>query len=91
MTEIACLACPHVLADTRPVRVMIHHGDGAWQAVCGEWDHSPAHDDFGVIGVNHLFDRQADLHELETLAPERIAEWIEGQWRISHFDEEGED
>ncbi|MBB4840023.1 hypothetical protein HNP52_003115 [Sphingomonas kyeonggiensis] len=91
MAEIRCLVCPHVLAGTRPVRVMIHHWDGDWQAVCGEWDHSPANDDFDVICISHLFDRQPDLGGLRMLAPEHIAERVDDEWQVSPFDEEAPD
>ena len=85
------IVCPHVFKDERAVRVLIHHGDGTWQAVCGQHDHSEDFDDFHVVGVNHLFDRHSDMAELETLPPERIAEWINGQWEISVFDEDKRD
>jgi hypothetical protein len=67
---------------------MIHHGDGTWQAVCGSRDHSEECEDFQVVGVNHLFDRQADLAELETLPPGYVAEWTDGRWAISAFSED---
>ena len=88
MPEVPCLVCPHVLTDARPVRVMIHHSDGTWQAVCGEWDHSEQNEDFKVVGINHLFDRQTDLSPLRTLAPEQIAELIDGRWVVSIFAED---
>ncbi|WP_375391812.1 hypothetical protein [uncultured Sphingomonas sp.] len=70
---------------------MIHHNDRTWQAVCGQRDHSPESDDFRIVGVNHLFTRQADLEGLETLAPAQIAEWIDGDWIVTPFDEDDPD
>jgi hypothetical protein len=87
----ACLVCPHVLRDERPVRVIIHHHDRTWQAVCGQKDHSDDGHDWRMVGVNHLFDRQADLIPLSALLPEQIAEWHDGEWRVSPFDEDATD
>jgi hypothetical protein len=70
---------------------MIHHRDGSWQAVCGDRDHSEMCGDFRVVGVNHLFERQADIASLETLPRERIAEQVGGTWKLSVFDEDGPD
>jgi hypothetical protein len=89
MEHAACLACPHVIADERPVRVLIHHHDGTWQAVCGETDHDMdiAATGFAIVGVNHLFARQPDLTSLQNLKREQIAEWSVEGWIVSAFDE----
>ena len=89
--EIMCLVCPHVFFDERPVQVMIHYGDGSWQAVCGQSDHSEKCEDFRVLGVNHLFDRQSDLTRLATLPSGWVAEWTGGRWAKSAFDEDDPD
>jgi len=47
--------------------------------------------DCGVVGVNHLFARQADMAPLASLVPEQIAEWGDGKWQIKRFDEEAPD
>jgi hypothetical protein len=88
MSEIMSIVCPHVFADERPVRVMIHHGDGNWQAVCGQGDHDEDCNDFEVVAVSDIFARQANLAALETLPADHIAEWIDGEWEISSFDED---
>jgi len=87
MTEIASVVCPHVFANTRPVRLLIHNGDGTWQATCGERDHTDDCSDFQVVGVNHLFARQSDISTFETLGPDHIAELSDGCWTVSPFDE----
>ncbi|MCL6741705.1 hypothetical protein LZ518_11265 [Sphingomonas sp. RB56-2] len=88
MTETACVVCPHVLANERPVRLLVRHGDGTWQATCGERDHAEDCSDFEVVGVNHLFERQSDITTFETLGPEQMAEWSQGRWTVSPFDED---
>lgn len=88
MTETACVVCPHVFANKRPVRLLIHHSDGTWQATCGARDHSADCSDFAIVGVNHLFERQSDIAALATLGAERIAECSGGQWKVSVFDED---
>jgi hypothetical protein len=59
--------------------------------MCGENDHSDDGHDCRVVGLSHLFDRQADMTPLATLQPEQIAEWKAGSWEISPFDENGTD
>ena len=88
MTETASVVCPHVFANERPVRLLIHHGDGTWQATCGARDHSAECSDFRVVGVNHLFERQSDIAAFETLGADRIAEWSDGQWTVSVFEDD---
>lgn len=88
MTETASVVCPHVFISERPVRLLIHHADGTWQATCGARDHSADCSDFTVIGLNHLFERQPDIAAFETLGPDQIAEWSDGQWVVSGFDDD---
>ena len=90
MKHVACIVCPHVLREERPVRLLLHHHDGTWQAMCGERDHSDDGSDCRVVGVDHLFARQADMAPVATLLRERIAEWRAGTWRITVFDEDGD-
>jgi hypothetical protein len=59
--------------------------------MCGESDHSDDGSDCGVVGVNHLFARQADMAPLASLVPEQIAEWADGTWQITPFDEDAPD
>ena len=87
MSEILSIVCPHVFNDERAVHLLVHHGDGTWQAVCGERDHSEDCADFRLVGINHLFDRQGNLAELRLLPPDCLAEWIDGRWEKSPFDE----
>jgi hypothetical protein len=91
MTDDICLVCPHVLDDERPVRVLIHHGDGTWQAVCGESDHATDFNDFQTVCVRHLFDRQKNLLECEAMGQDYIAEWEGGRWKVSCFQEDEPD
>ena len=91
MSEVLCIVCPHVFADERPVRVLIHHADGNWQAVCGERDHRSDCGDFQPVGLNHLLDRHADLVQFQGLPPAMIAECTLDAWQVSAFDEESTD
>ncbi len=50
--------------------------------MCGENDHSDDGSDCSVVGVNHLFARQADMAPLASLVPEQIAERQAGAWQI---------
>jgi hypothetical protein len=87
MSELLCIVCPHVFARERPVRVLIHHYDGSWQAVCGERDHREDCGDFHPVGLNHIIDRQSDMRQFEGLRTSTIAEYTTDGWQVSRFDE----
>ena len=87
MTELLCIVCPHVFADERPVRVLIHHYDGSWQAVCGEHEHRKDCSDFQGVGLNHIFDRQPELRQFEGLPSSSIAEKTAEGWQVARLDE----
>jgi hypothetical protein len=87
MSELLCIVCPHVFADERPVRVLIHHYDGSWQAVCGERGHREDCGDFQAIGLNHIVDRQPEILQFEDLSSSTIAEHTPEGWQVSRFDE----
>ncbi len=91
MTEIACIVCPHILANERFVRALVHHGDGTWQATCGERDHAHDCNDFEVVGLNHLIERQPDLLAITNIQPNYVAELSQDGWSIEWFDEDGPD
>jgi hypothetical protein len=91
VTEITTIVCPHLFSSERHARVIVHHRDGTWQAVCGEHDHLSDCADFQVIGLNHLFDRQADLKGIATLGRDQIAEWTNNGWSVTSFDENESD
>jgi hypothetical protein len=59
--------------------------------MCGESDHSDDAGDCGVVGLNHLFERQADMAPLAILLPEQMAEWHAGTWHVTPFDEDSPD
>ena len=92
MKHLPCLVCPHVLRDERPVRILVHHEDGAWQALCEGSDHIFASEGsgFAVVGLSHLFERQEDLAPLSTIAQGHMAEWQRGIWQVTKFDEDAE-
>jgi hypothetical protein len=87
MSELLCIVCPHVFADERPVRVLIHHYDGNWQAVCGGRDHREDCGDFQLVGLHHIADRQPELHQFEDMATSMMAEHTASGWQVSGFDE----
>lgn len=91
MDHRVCIVCPHVLNAERPVRVVIHHHDGVWQAVCGHNDHASDCADFETVGLHHLIDRQPDLNEVKALPPSHIAEQSDDIWRAAPFDENAAD
>jgi hypothetical protein len=87
MKHEPCLICPHVASVQRPVRVLIHHHDGTWQAACGERDHAVDCGDFAILALSLVFERQADVRGLDQLPVEHIAQWSDGRWEVVPFDE----
>lgn len=87
MEELICVVCPHVFAHERPVRVLIHHYDKTWQAVCGDRDHKEDCSDFEPVGLNHIVQRQPELNQFERLPTSTMAEHTAAGWEVSRFDE----
>jgi hypothetical protein len=42
-----------------------------------------------VVGINHIFKRQANLKAIERLGPDHIAEWLNNRWDVRQFNENG--
>lgn len=80
MVERAAFVCAHVFDVSRPVLLVSHEG-GDWQFLCG--DHHRSWETARVVGMNHLFDRDASLRALLDLPvgwdaerPKVGAEWV---------------
>ena len=71
MTEVVAYVCSHVFNDTRPV-LLVSRAGGDWQCLCGGGH--DAGEVPNVVGLNHLFERDATLRELEDLPVEWEAE-----------------
>jgi len=62
MVERAAFVCEHVFDARRQVLLVSHEG-GDWQFLCGGEDHE-SWETARVVGIKHLFDRDASLREL---------------------------
>lgn len=60
MAEIGVYVCSHVFEDTRPV-LLVAREDGDWQYLCGQ--PHPDDEEYHLIGVNHLVERDGSLRE----------------------------
>jgi hypothetical protein len=86
--ETTAIVCGHVFSEERPVGVVLHHSDGAWQLVCGAHDHPEDFSDFKTVGLEHLIERQVNLRELTDLPKGWMAEGDENlNWIRSPFEE----
>jgi len=85
--ERLCIVCAHVFTGERPVSLIVHHSDGAWQLVCGARDHPADCSDFETVGIEHLIDRQPNLSELPELKTGWLAEWQTGGWQTMVHDD----
>lgn len=62
--ETPAFICSHVFKNLRPV-LLVSRANGDWQLLCGgehAMDEVPQ-----VVGLNHLFDRDPTLGELQDL------------------------
>jgi hypothetical protein len=64
-SNLGVIICTHVHDASRPV-LLIAHGAEGWDFVCGRRDHEGA-DDFHLVGVGHLIDRDPSLNECADL------------------------
>jgi RHS repeat-associated protein len=87
MIETTCIVCSHVFYDERPVQTVVHHADGVWQMVCGEYDHPKDCSNFEVVGLEHLLERQANLAGIIDLKLGWLAEWNSKGWDFAAHDD----
>lgn len=64
--------CIHVFERTKPI-LLVSRADGDWCFLCGT-DHFDDASEFRIVGINHLFDADPTLREIEDLPAEYDAE-----------------
>lgn len=69
--ELATFVCSHVFERSRDV-LLVAREEGDWMFLCGS-DHPPD-EQFHVVGLNHLVERDEDLSEVLDLADNSEAE-----------------
>lgn len=82
MMEVECYVCSHVFADVRPV-LLVAREDGDWMFMCG--DEHPADENYHLVGMNHLLERDSSLKAVLTLGKNAQAERTDehSPWRRS--------
>lgn len=80
--EVHCYVCSHVFEDIRPV-LLVAREDGDWMFLCGS-PHAE-NEEYHLVGVGHLFDRDRSLEQLRDLPENHEAERADvgGQWVIT--------
>jgi hypothetical protein len=69
--ESATFVCSHVFANTSPV-LLVARENGDWMHLCGQLHQGD--EEYRVVGVEHLFDRDPSLREVMDLADNTEAE-----------------
>jgi len=64
--------CVHVFDSSRPI-LLVSRSDGDWSFLCGAV-HEDTAENYRVVGIGHIVDRDATLNELADLAPKWEAE-----------------
>jgi hypothetical protein len=87
-TSPLVLACDHVIASDRPIRLIVHHSDGMWQLTCGEYDHSPEGATMRPVHIHHIVDDQSDLGEAMLKTPRsHLSELTQEGWLVQAHDD----
>ena len=58
----ACLVCDHVLSKTRPILYASHDGEGDWQFLCGQEDHTE--ENAKIISLEHVTELDPSVNDL---------------------------
>lgn len=73
--------CQHVFRAERDVELVVHHRDGRWQFTCGKFDHEAVEGALRPVHLEHLIERQPDLHAaVEGLPAGELVERDSGNW-----------
>lgn len=91
-TDYAVTVCPHVFAETRPVKFVVRDVDGSFQFLCGEPDDVDA-GPCRSIGMGHLMGRDPALGALAELEPGTYAERdaVGWPWSVGRLDSNASD
>lgn len=75
--------CVHVFNQTKPI-LLVNREGGDWCFLCGE-EHEDNASEYRVVGIGHLFDRDASLGSLVSLLPDWEAERssLESDWILT--------
>lgn len=86
--ETTAIVCTHVFTAERSVAVVIHHSDGVWQLVCGKDDHAADVSAYETVGLEHILERQNNLHLVACIDRSMMAEFDGANWSISPYDDD---
>jgi hypothetical protein len=86
--ERAVSVCEHVIANLRPIKMIVHNHDKTWEFMCGEIDHY----DFinsKVIALNNLIKNDQSILTVKRLPVGCIAERerVDSEWEYSEIEE----
>ena len=80
--SLACYICSHVYDGSRPV-LLVAREDNEWMFLCGGLH--GVEEEYSVVGINHLLDRDRDLVETLHLAENHQCsrEDVGSKWVVS--------
>ena len=86
--EVAAFVCSHVLKNSRAI-LLIARERGDWMFLCGA-EHGPE-EEYGVVGVGHLVDRDPSICQVMDLQDnfEAEREDVGSPWIRSRLDGNG--
>ena len=87
--EMGVFVCEHVVANKRPVKMIVHNHDETWEFMCGEIDHFDFNDS-KVIGIKHLIKKDESLLRLKNIPIGCVAERdkVDSEWEYSDIEDQ---
>jgi len=84
--EHSVIACEHVSANIRPIKMIVHNHDETWEFMCGEIDHFDSNDS-KVIKFNHLIESDQSILSVKKIPVGHIAERekVDSDWEYSEL------
>ncbi|MFK8013590.1 MAG: hypothetical protein AB8B80_16245 [Marinicellaceae bacterium] len=87
-SELGVLVCEHIVANKRPIKMIVHNHDETWEFMCGEIDHFDFNDS-KVIGITHLLKKDESLYLLKNIPVGCLAQRdkADSHWKYSYIED----
>jgi len=88
MKEQHATVCEHVIANVRPIKMIVHNHDKTWECMCGEIDHLDFLD-AKVVKLSNLIKLDETILPIKQLPAGCVAERkrVDSKWEYSLIDD----
>ena len=86
--ELGVTVCEHVMANIRPIKLVVHNHDHTWECMCGEIDHFDF-EDSKVVKLGNLIKLDESILPTKKLPVGCVAERerIDSKWEYSAIED----